>query len=72
ALFLATESQQIFRRVACLRALIKECRSLGSARQATLVPATPGWKICGLEDSTEIAVRLYVGCLAVRFSVWIH
>lgn len=40
--------------------------------QATLVPDAPGCEICRQEDSTEIVVRLCLGCLPVRFLVWIH
>ncbi len=43
----ATESQQIFRRPACTTALIRGRRSRVTARQATLVPATPGCETRG-------------------------
>jgi len=46
-LFLATESQGIFPSPAWLKVRGGE-EPGGVASQATLVPATPGWEICGL------------------------
>ncbi len=45
---LATESQRILRRPACPTA--RWGAEAGAARQATLVPAGPGWEICGLSS----------------------
>ncbi|HOK77880.1 MAG TPA: hypothetical protein PLW35_09180, partial [Verrucomicrobiota bacterium] len=33
----------------------------GVARQATLVPATPGWQICGPVNLTGLKTRVYLG-----------
>ncbi|NLH73301.1 MAG: hypothetical protein GX456_09635 [Verrucomicrobia bacterium] len=45
---LATESQRILRRPACPTA--RWSAEAAAARRATLVPAGPGWKICGLSS----------------------
>ncbi|MDH7504397.1 MAG: hypothetical protein QHJ82_17015, partial [Verrucomicrobiota bacterium] len=52
ALFPATESQGIFPSPAWLK-VRRGARAVGVGRQATLVPAAPGWKICGLKAGLQ-------------------
>jgi len=47
----------MFRSPARLTAFVRGRRSLGSALQATLVPATPGWETCGLTAPLPMANR---------------
>ncbi|MGC8990137.1 MAG: hypothetical protein ACP5MD_08455, partial [Verrucomicrobiia bacterium] len=52
ALFQATESQGIFPSPAWLK--VRGCKSRGVGRWATLVPAAPGWEICGLRTDSNV------------------